>query len=72
MKFDIGIGVPRMLSKGRLRVPVFIDFDDAPIETMHITVVINDHGEKAANEAAAIDRAKVLARQLEGREPGQA
>jgi hypothetical protein len=35
---------------------VFIDFDDAPIETMHITVVINDHGEKAANEAAAIDR----------------
>jgi hypothetical protein len=33
---------------------------------MHVTVVINDRGEKAANEAAAIDRAKVLARQLEG------
>jgi hypothetical protein len=72
MKFDIAIGVPRMLSKGRLRAPVFIDFDDAPIETMHITVVINDHGEKAANEAAAMDRARVLARQLEEREPGQA
>jgi hypothetical protein len=54
-----------MLSKGRLRIPVFIDFDDSPIESMHITVVINDHGDKAANEAAAIDRAKVLARQLE-------
>jgi hypothetical protein len=70
MKFDIGTGVPRVLSKGRLRIPVFIDFDDAPIETVHITVVINDQGDKAANEAAAIDRAKVLARQLEGREPG--
>ena len=65
MKFDIGMGVPKVLSKGRLRIPVFIDFDDSPIESMHITVVINDHGDKAANEAAAIDRAKVLARQLE-------
>ena len=70
MKFDIGTGVPLVLSKGRLRIPVFIDFDDAPIESMHITVVINDHGDKAANEAAAIDRAKMLARQLEGRHPG--
>jgi len=66
MKFDIGTGVPLVLSKGRLRIPVFIDFDDAPIESMHI----NDHGDKAANEAAAIDRAKMLARQLEGRQPG--
>ena len=65
MKFDIGTGVPRVLSKGRLRIPVFIDFDDTPIETMHITVVINDQGDSAANEAAAINRAKVLARQLE-------
>ena len=65
MKFDVGTGVPRVLSKGRLRIPVFIDFDDTPIETMHITVVIYDQGDKAANEAAAIDRAKVLARQLE-------
>jgi hypothetical protein len=70
MKVDIGTGVPRVLSKGRLRIPVFIDFNDAPLETMHITVVINDHGDKAANEAAAIDRAKMLARQLVGREPG--
>jgi hypothetical protein len=60
-----------VLSKGRLRIPVFIDFDDASIETVHITVVINDQGgDKAANGAAAIDRAKVLARQLEGHEPG--
>jgi|SoiMethySBSTD1v2_1073268.scaffolds.fasta_scaffold2080909_1 hypothetical protein len=65
MKLDIETGVPKLLSKGRLRIPVFIDFDDSPIESMHITVVINDHGDKAANEAAAIDRAKVLARQLE-------
>jgi hypothetical protein len=70
MKVDIGTGVPRVLSKGRLRIPVFIDFDDAPIEAMHITVVINDQGDEAANEAAAINRAKILARQLEGREPG--
>jgi hypothetical protein len=48
---------------------VFIDFDDAPIETMHITVVINDQGHRAANEAAAISRAKVLARQLEVPDP---
>ena len=68
MKFDIGIGHPRVLSRGRLRIPVFIDFNDAP-ESMHITVVINDHGDKTANEAAAMTRAKVLARQLEGGEP---
>jgi hypothetical protein len=65
MKFDIETGVPKVLSKGRLRIPVFIDFDDSSVESMHITVVINDHGDRAANEAAAIDRAKVLARQLE-------
>jgi len=65
MKLDIETGVPKALSKGRLRIPVFVEFDDSPIETMHITVVINDRGDKAANEAAAIDRAKVLARQLE-------
>jgi hypothetical protein len=70
MKIDIGTGVPRVLSKGRLRIPVFIDFDDTPIEAMHITVVINDQGDTAANEAAAIERAKVLARQLEGGQPG--
>ena len=70
MKFDVGIGYPRVLSQGRLRIPVFIDFHDDSIETMHITVVINDHGDKAANEAAAINRAKELARQLERREPG--
>jgi hypothetical protein len=64
MKVDIEIGVPKVLSKGRLRIPVFIDFDDSPIESMHITVVIDDHGDKAANEAAAIDRAKVLAQRL--------
>jgi hypothetical protein len=49
---------------------VFIDFDDAPIETTHITVVINDQGDKAANDAAAIGRAKMLAQQLEGHEAG--
>ena len=70
MKFDIGTGVPRVLSKGRLRIPVFIDFDGTPIEAMHITVVIDDQGDRAANEAAAINRAKMLARQLEGHEPG--
>jgi hypothetical protein len=32
-------------------------------------VVINDQGDKAANEAAAINRARMLARQLEGHEP---
>ena len=71
MKFDIGIGDPRVFGKGRLRIPVFVDFDDAPTETMHITVVIKDHGDKAANEAAAMARAKVLARQLERHEPGR-
>lgn len=70
MKLDIETGVPKALSKGRLRIPVFIEFDDSPIETMHITVVINDQGDKVANEAAAINRAKMLARQLEGHEAG--
>ena len=69
MKFDIGTGHPRVLSRGRLRVSVFIDFDDTPVETMHITVVIQDQGDEAANEAAAVMRAKELARQLEGPEP---
>jgi hypothetical protein len=64
MKLDIGTGHPRVLSKGRLRIPVFIDFDDTPVESMHITVVIDDQGDQAANTAAAITRAKALARQL--------
>jgi hypothetical protein len=63
MKISADVTRRGVSAPGILHYTVLVQFD-GPVETLNITATIHDQNDKESNRAAAITRAKDLARQF--------